>query len=80
MLDSLWSLVVPGGSLLYATCSLLPEENEEQVRSFLARRPDAREYRLDVPWGIERTIGRQTLPGADGMDGFYYARLDKAAS
>lgn len=80
MLDALWPLLTPGGTLLYATCSLLPEENDGQVRAFLRRHPDAREIPIDAPWGLPRYPGRQTLPGEDGMDGFYYARLRKAAA
>jgi 16S rRNA (cytosine967-C5)-methyltransferase len=79
MLDALWPLLAPGGTLLYATCSLLPEENEQQIRAFLSRRPDVREHLLDVPWGVPRTAGRQLLPREGGTDGFFYARLEKAA-
>jgi len=78
MLDALWPLLLPGGTLLYATCSLLPEENEEQVRAFLERRNDARSLPLERPWGIARSVGRQTLPREGGPDGFYYAVLTKA--
>jgi 16S rRNA (cytosine967-C5)-methyltransferase len=78
MLDALWRLLKPGGILLYATCSLLPEENEDQVLAFLERQPDALEYPIDARWGWKRAVGRQTLPGEEGMDGFYYARLKKA--
>lgn len=77
MLDAIWPLLAPGGTLVYATCSLLPEENEGQVRAFLARQPDARDQPLEVSWGFAREPGRQTLPQDGGMDGFYYARLCK---
>ncbi len=77
MLDAMWSLLAPGGMLLYATCSLLPEENEMQIVDFLKRRKDAREAPLDDAWGRPRAAGRQTLPGEDSMDGFYYALLVK---
>ena len=79
MLDAMWPLLAPGGMLLYSTCSLLPEENERQVRQFLQRREDARERPIEGPWGHARSHGRQTLPGEQTMDGFYYARLEKAA-
>jgi 16S rRNA (cytosine967-C5)-methyltransferase len=80
MLDALWPLLSPGGRLVYATCSLLPQENEAQVAAFLDRHPDAREVPLACSWGLPRDHGRQTLPGMDGMDGFYYATLEKAAT
>jgi 16S rRNA (cytosine967-C5)-methyltransferase len=77
MLDVLWSLLATGGMLVYATCSVLPQENHMQVRCFRARHPDASERVLHVPWGHACSDGRQVLPGEDEMDGFYYARLVK---
>jgi len=62
LLDALWSLLLPGGTLLYATCSLLPAENEEQIRAFLDRRGDAHALPLEGTWGLARPYGRQTLP------------------
>ncbi len=78
MLDALWPLLIPGGTLLYATCSLLPAENEAQIRAFLERRNDAHARPLEEAWGIARPCGRQTLPRAGGPDGFYYAVLEKS--
>lgn len=78
LLDRLWTLLAPGGVLVYATCSIMPEENSAQIEAFLARQPDATCDRLDVPWGIAQTAGQQLLPDAAGADGFYYARLRKA--
>lgn len=77
ILDALWRCLRPGGRLLYATCSLMPEENEQQVTAFLERHADARN--IDVPnhWGHARSVGRQTLPGEHTMDGFYYALVEK---
>ncbi len=77
MLDSLWSLLEPGGRLLYLTCSLLPDENELQISRFLARQGDARELSLPDRLGIARTHGRQLLPTEAGPDGFYFALLQK---
>lgn len=78
-LDETWPLLETGGVLLYATCSILPEENEQQVTGFLSRHVDAREHPIDAAWGVARSVGRQTLPGEEGMDGFYYALLEKVA-
>jgi 16S rRNA (cytosine967-C5)-methyltransferase len=78
LLDALWPLLAPGGRLLYATCSVLRDENERQVDAFLARTPDAAAQPLDERFGRASGAGRQRLPGEDGMDGFFYALLRKA--
>lgn len=79
LLDALWPLLKPGGRLLYATCSVLRDENERQVAAFLARAPDAEAVALDGRYGRQSGAGRQRLPGEDGMDGFFYALLRKRA-
>ena len=69
ILDSLWSVVAPGGKLLLVTCSIFPEECEMQAQAFLARHVQAE--RLDAPGQL-----LPTLPNADhpaGHDGFFYA-------
>jgi 16S rRNA (cytosine967-C5)-methyltransferase len=63
--------------LLYATCSVFPEENEQILEAFLGQHGDALEHAIDARWGIVRTVGRQIVPGEEGMDGFFYARLTK---
>lgn len=78
MLDALWPLVRPGGVLVYATCSILPQENAEQVQAFLAGHEDAREDTPVEARSVVTTHGCQLLPQADGPDGFFYARLRKA--
>jgi 16S rRNA (cytosine967-C5)-methyltransferase len=77
ILDAAWPLLNRAGKLLYATCSILREENDAQIAAFLQRHPDAREEPVDAGWGRAMPHGRQILTGADGMDGFYYARLVK---
>jgi 16S rRNA (cytosine967-C5)-methyltransferase len=77
LLDALWPRLAPGGRFLYATCSLLPEENAAQVDAFLARTPSARALPLAARFGRASGPGRQRLPGEDGMDGFYYALLGR---
>jgi 16S rRNA (cytosine967-C5)-methyltransferase len=79
MLSALWPLVAPGGCLLYATCSVLPEENDLQISNFLAAHADAQEDEIAADWGHACRHGRQILPGEDTMDGFYYARLVRRA-
>jgi 16S rRNA (cytosine967-C5)-methyltransferase len=77
MLQALWPLLKPGGMFLYATCSILPQENEQQITHFLTAQTDACEKAIDASWGNPREAGRQILPGENGMDGFYYACLQK---
>ena len=78
LLDNLWSMLREGGTLLYATCSVLPEENSEQIEAFLARTPDAHVTTPnDVAWGIVSGAGRQLFPAQSSHDGFFYARLEK---
>lgn len=77
MLEALWPLLAPGGQLLYATCSLLAEENQVRIADFLARRPDARERPLAPVRGQPRSHGIQLLPTIGGSDGFFYALIEK---
>lgn len=88
ILQALWPLLKVGGRLLYATCSVLPEENKFQMQRFLAETDNAKQIPINTDWGIEanieqdgqiETFGRQILPGMDGMDGFYYCLLEKTA-
>ncbi|MEK6750481.1 MAG: 16S rRNA (cytosine(967)-C(5))-methyltransferase RsmB [Pseudomonadota bacterium] len=79
LLDTLWPLLAPGGRMLYATCAVLPEENTQQIAAFLSRTADARHVALDVSWALKTEFGAQILPGMHGMDGFYYALLEKRA-
>ncbi len=77
ILNAAWTLLRPGGVLLYATCSVLKQENEWQIESFLQQHDDAEEVVIDATWGQARPFGRQILTGTAQMDGFYYARLRK---
>lgn len=79
ILRALWPLLRPGGMLLYVTCSVLPQENVQQLQRFCAQQEDAEHVPLAAQWGIEQAVGRQILPGQEGMDGFYYACLRKRA-
>lgn len=77
LLEAAWPMLKPGGVLLYATCSLLPMENQQQIARFLAMHTDAEEVALKFPGEAVADVGWQLLPGFDGMDGFYYAKLMK---
>jgi 16S rRNA (cytosine967-C5)-methyltransferase len=79
ILANIWSLLKPGGTLLYATCSILPEENSQQIEDFLLEHNNAELMALDVPPlnTNKKKIGWQLLPDANNMDGFYYAKLLK---
>lgn len=77
LLEALWPTVKPGGKLVYATCSVLKRENQQQVISFLTQHDDAAEEPINAPWGIACEAGRQILPGQHEADGFYYAIIRK---
>lgn len=77
ILDNVWRTLKPGGTLLYATCSILPQENTEQVSSFLQRHKNAVLDQIEGKTG-SNTLGWQILPGDQSMDGFFYARLIKS--
>jgi 16S rRNA (cytosine967-C5)-methyltransferase len=83
ILVNCWRLLRPGGRLLYVTCSLLPEENQQVVEGFLASEPTAHEAQFaesfsQLPWR-RCAVGWQMLPGGEaGGDGFYYACLARS--
>lgn len=79
LLGALWQVLRPGGKLLYATCSVFPEENAGRIEAFLSTHANARllAANLTEPYALDFRDG-QLLP--DGRhDGFYYALLEKTA-
>ena len=77
ILSALWKKLKPGGVLLYATCSILPDENDLQIKDFLESTSDASLIPLSAQHN-DSIKGRQILPNEQKMDGFYYAKLQKA--
>lgn len=72
ILCALWRLLAQDGKLLYTTCSIFHQENEQVIAAFLAQQPDARRLPISLPCDI---VG-QLLPN-DQHDGFFYALLQK---
>ena len=84
MLTALWKLLAPGGRLLYVTCSVLAAENDNIVSQFLDNNADARENDVLQNNNIRdlmrvKARGFQILPGVEGLDGFYFACLEKVS-
>ena len=82
ILDNLWPQLKIGGYLLYITCSILKQENVEQIQEFMRHHTDANaiEFTEACSWGIAQEVGRQCLPiDSESGDGFYYALLHKTA-
>ena len=77
IMTAVWPLLAPGGIMLYATCSILKQENEQQIEAFLATNANAIEVPINADWGLVRRYGRQILTGESVMDGFYYALIRK---
>ena len=86
LLARAFDLLNPNGELVYATCSTLPEENDQAVQWLLGARPAARALPLRQPQALPASAssalataaGLQLLPTEDSHDGFYYARIGKA--
>ena len=78
LMESAWRLLKPGGRVLYSTCSMLPEENEEVVRWFLEEHPEAELIPLSGPYDegfLEGTI--RAWPHRHKTIGFFYALIEK---
>lgn len=78
ILDNASAYVRPGGTLLYSTCTILQEENEQVTDAFLAEHPDFSRESFILPEPVGRTEGQVTLwPQIHGTDGFYICRMKR---
>ena len=85
LLGSVAAVLVPGGALVYSTCTLLHEENEAVVADFLSREPG---FRRADPAGLPASLGPlldadgtlRTWPHRHGTDGFFAVRLERTAT
>jgi len=85
ILQSAKRLVKPGGRLVYATCSLLKEENEQQVAQFLMNNDEFEAVDIQLPESIEKNIAQvdctanqlRTYPALTGTDGFFVSTFKR---
>ena len=75
LLHNLWTTLAPGGSVLYSTCSLLQQENDAVIDSFMGRHDDAVLVPFSLPSGKATQHGWQLTPLDVNTDGFYYCLL-----
>ena len=81
MLDQAFRVLVPGGRLVYATCSSEPVENEDVVADFLSATPEAQPVPVPAPPPLRDEAGHlRTRPWADAMDGYFAAALVRSAA
>lgn len=80
LLRRLWQTLIDGGYMLYVTCSILEEENDGQIGRFVAKQEDVEVCGIELPTGLARGYGMQTLPGVHNVDGFYYSLMRKVES
>jgi len=77
LLEAMWKILAPGGRLVYATCSVFPQENHRIIQRFLKQQDQATLINLETEWGVDMASGRQLLPNPNSHDGFFYAVLEK---
>jgi 16S rRNA (cytosine967-C5)-methyltransferase len=76
LLKAAWTMLKPGGRLVYATCSTLHDEGDEVMSRFRLLAEDFRLLKPDASWGEATEYGRRIAPGG-AYDGFYYAAMQK---
>ena len=78
LLDNAARYVAPGGVLVYSTCTILPEENQNVADAFLSEHPDFERTPFRLPEPVGETDGQLTLwPQRHGTDGFYICRMKR---
>ena len=78
ILENAARYVAPGGTLVYSTCTILPEENEQVSDAFLAEHPEFSRESFTLPEPVGKTDGRLTLwPQRHDTDGFYICRMTR---
>ena len=80
ILSGLWPLLKEGGRLLYVTCSILQQENDDRIAHALQALPGAQLQPLPSQWGVPTQFGIQRLPAMTGGDGLYFSMLRKVKS
>lgn len=80
LLEVMWGLLKEDGLLVYATCSLIKEENSHQIEAFLKKHNDAELAEVPSNLGFNTGHGMQILPGQSNCDGFFYAAIKKVAT
>ncbi|MDF2691010.1 MAG: rRNA ((967)-C(5))-methyltransferase [Gammaproteobacteria bacterium] len=77
ILKNLWTMLSTNGILVYATCSLLPEENDQIISQFISDEPSAKVLPLQFAKGTATKNGWQFFPEHMGTDGFFYSKIIK---
>ena len=77
LLQAAFSILKPGGTLLYATCSVMPQENQRVVGTFLQQQCKVNTQSIDSQWGSDGKAELQLFPTINAQDGFYYACLKR---
>ena len=80
LLNNLWNILAPKGLLVYCTCSIFNEENDDVITRFQETHQDVAIEPFGLPIGRPSARGWQTLPKAQAYDGFFFARLRKLSS